>query len=115
MLLKDELTFDEDGKCSHEVRIGGVDGGYLTYSIEKVAAETPAIDYGNADGKDGVNNDDAILIMRYVAGWSSAADIINLDNANADAKLGVNNDDAILIMRYVAGWSSAILGPQTQQ
>lgn len=57
----------------------------------------------NADGK--VNNADAIMLFRYVAGWNVEPDYGALD-CNCDGK--INNADAIILFRYVAGWDVEI-------
>ncbi|MBR2466996.1 MAG: leucine-rich repeat protein [Clostridia bacterium] len=54
----------------------------------------------NSDLK--VNNQDAILLFRHVAGWSVDIDPLALD-FNGDNS--VNNKDAISLFRYVAGWT----------
>lgn len=57
----------------------------------------------NGDGK--VNNQDAILLFRYVAGWNVAVVQKALDTTG-DGK--INNQDAIQLFRYVAGWNVEI-------
>ena len=53
-----------------------------------------------------VNNKDAILLFRYVAGWNVNVDLDAVD-VNGDNK--VNNKDAITLFRYVAGWQGITL------
>lgn len=56
---------------------------------------------GDINGDKAVNNKDAILLFRYIAGWSVTVDHGALD-CNGDGK--INNKDAITLFRYVAGW-----------
>lgn len=58
----------------------------------------------NADGK--VNNMDAILLFRYVAGWNVEVDEEALD-VTGDGR--VSNIDAIELFRYVGGWTDITL------
>jgi len=60
---------------------------------------------GDIDGDRKVNNKDAIMLFRYVAGGEVAVDEAALD-VNCDGK--VNNKDAITLFRYVAGWDVEI-------
>lgn len=61
---------------------------------------------GDIDGDKKVNNKDAILLFRYVAGWNVEVDTGALD-VNGDGK--ANNKDAITLFRYVAGWPNIVL------
>ena len=61
---------------------------------------------GDINGDKSVNNKDAIMLFRYIAGWSVAADHAALD-CNGDGK--INNKDAITLFRYVAGWANISL------
>lgn len=57
---------------------------------------------GDANG-DGVTNTlDAVIILRYMAGWSVKPD---LTAADVDSNGTVNTLDAVYVLRYVAGWS----------
>ncbi len=56
---------------------------------------------GDIDGDQKVNQKDAILLFRYVAGWEVEADYDALD-CDGDGK--INPKDAITLFRYVAGW-----------
>lgn len=62
---------------------------------------------GDIDGDRKVNNKDAIMLFRYVAGWDVDADEKALD-VNCDGS--VNNKDAITLFRYVAGWEGIEIG-----
>lgn len=61
---------------------------------------------GDIDGDRKVNNKDAILLFRYIAGWNVEVDLGALD-CNGDGK--VNNKDAIILFRSVAGWPNITL------
>ncbi|MGM9524455.1 MAG: InlB B-repeat-containing protein [Faecousia sp.] len=61
---------------------------------------------GDINGDKVVNNKDAILLFRYVAGWNVEVDYGALD-VNGDGK--ANNKDAITLFRYVAGWEGITL------
>lgn len=53
-----------------------------------------------------VNNKDAVILFRYIAGWSVSVDEKALD-CNGDGS--VNNKDAVTLFRYVAGWPNIAL------
>jgi len=108
MKVKDGADFATN---TYEVRIGGaLTDDYYVYEI--AGEELEEILYGDADGDGDVLEKDATLILRYKAGWSTAATAIDLDSADADADGDVLEKDATLILRYKAGWSTAVLGPQ---
>ncbi len=56
---------------------------------------------GDIDGDFRLNTKDAILLFRYVSGWSVDVDSSALD-VNGDNK--INTKDAIELFRYEAGW-----------
>ena len=57
----------------------------------------------NSDGE--VNNRDAMILDRYVAGWEGYADrIANPDSADLNRDSNINNRDAMILDRVVAGW-----------
>ncbi len=60
---------------------------------------------GDIDGDRKVNNKDAIMLFRYVAGWDVTVDEKALD-VTCDGS--VNNKDAITLFRFVAGWDVQI-------
>ena len=62
---------------------------------------------GDINGDRVVNNKDAVLLFRYVAGWDIEVETAALD-INGDGS--VNNKDAVTLFRYVAGWDVTI-GP----
>ena len=58
----------------------------------------------NVDGK--VNNRDAMILDRYIAGWENYdMNIKNIDAADLNSDGSVNNRDAMILDRYVAGWA----------
>ena len=58
----------------------------------------------NADEK--VNNRDAMILDRYVAGWDGYdKNIKSFDAADLNRDKQVNNRDAMILDRYVAGWN----------
>ena len=60
---------------------------------------------GDVNADSAVNNRDAMILDRYVAGWEGyAANIKNMDAADMNRDTAVNNRDAMILDRYVAGW-----------
>ena len=52
-----------------------------------------------------VNNRDAMILDRYVAGWAGYdKNIKSMDLADMNRDKNVNNRDAMILDRYVAGW-----------
>ena len=56
---------------------------------------------GDVNGDDRLNNKDASLLMKYLAGWDVSVIEATLDNNNDG---NVNNKDASNLMKYLAGW-----------
>ena len=61
-----------------------------------------SIDYGDADGTDGVTAADALLALRHASGQTVLAPVYEV-NADVDGKDGVTAIDALLILQYVLG------------
>ena len=60
---------------------------------------------GDVDGDGDVDNRDAMILDRYVAGWEGYADrIANPDSADLNRDTDINNRDAMILDRVVAGW-----------
>ena len=80
------------------------------------------ITYGDADASGGVDLDDAIVLLQYLANFDDATGTSSVEvgaGADADASGGIELDDAILLIQYLAnyddatGTSSVVLGPQS--
>ena len=53
-----------------------------------------------------VNNRDAMILDRYVAGWTGYEEKIkSMDAADLNRDGSVNNRDAMTLDRYIAGWT----------
>jgi uncharacterized repeat protein (TIGR02543 family) len=57
---------------------------------------------GDANGDGKLTSVDALLILRYLAGWGNTLDKQAAD-VNGDGK--ITSVDALLILRYLAGWN----------
>lgn len=83
------------------VKMGGTD-------INTMASNTGVIslgaDYiaGDVDGDEEVTSTDAILTLRYEAGWDLSD--VNVDAMDVDDDDEATSTDAILMLRYEAGW-----------
>lgn len=83
------------------VKMGGTD-------IDTMASNTGVIslgaDYiaGDVDGDEEVTSTDAILTLRYEAGWDLSD--VNVDAMDVDDDDEATSTDAILMLRYEAGW-----------
>ena len=93
------VTYDEDDVFDSDYNTISLN---ITNGLVNIYEGIP----GDIDGDKKVNNKDAILLFRYVAGWSVTVDSGALD-VNGDGK--VNNKDAITLFRYVAGWPDITL------
>lgn len=109
------FTISEEAKDGYVAEIDAVydednlfDGDYnnVALSVEKGKVSIYEGIPGdiNADGK--VNNKDAVLLFRYIAGWNVDVDEEALDVTGDDK---VTNKDAIELFRYVAGWTNITL------
>lgn len=59
---------------------------------------------GDVNRDESVDNADAMLLKRYVAGWDGI--VVDEANADIDGDGEVTNADAMILKRYVAGWSN---------
>ena len=60
---------------------------------------------GDVNGSGAVDNRDAVILDRYIAGWDGYDKYIKIRDAadlNRDSK--INNRDAMILDRYIAGW-----------
>ena len=68
-------------------------------------APVPAVLKGDLNGDGQVNNRDAIIMDRYVAGWEGyESKIVDMKAADLNNDGQVNNRDAMIMDRYIAGW-----------
>ena len=89
--------------CTLYAKMGGTD--LDTMASQTIVLEDPSVaDFmpGDVDGDEDVTSYDALLVLRYEAGWD-LTDII-------EAAMDVDGDDeatsfdAVLMLRYEAGW-----------
>ena len=74
-----------------------------TEAEEPTEAESYTV--GDVNGSGEVDNRDAMILDRYIAGWDGYAErITNMDAADLDRKGSVDNRDAIILDRVAAGW-----------
>ena len=80
-------------------------GNYDSVALDVVNGRVTVYDGipGDIDGDSKVGTQDAIILFRYIAGWSVDVDPDALD-VNGDNK--INSKDAITLFRYVAGWEN---------
>ena len=61
---------------------------------------------GDLDGNGVVDNRDAVILDRYIAGWESyGAYIVDMIAADLNQDGEITNRDAMIIDRYAAGWN----------
>lgn len=60
---------------------------------------------GDANGNGVVNIDDAIMTLKYIAGWKDAKKKIHPDEADVDRDGKITVSDTIKLLKYIAGWS----------
>ena len=64
------------------------------------------IKVGDMNGDGQVNNRDAMILDRFVAGWAGYDSfILDMDAADINNDGQVNNRDAMIMDRFVAGWN----------
>ena len=74
-----------------------------TFTVTDSSGESCTVGDVNSDGK--VNNRDAMILDRYIAGWTGYdKQIKNLDAADLNRDLSITNRDAMILDRYIAGW-----------
>ena len=65
---------------------------------------------GDLNGDGSVNGTDSVLLLQYLAGWDTAADLRGAD-VNGDGI--INGTDSVLLLQYLAGWN-VTLGKQVK-
>ena len=79
-----------------------VDGVHVGYQPE---VEPVTVMKGDLNDDKQVNNRDAIIMDRFVAGWDGyESKIVDMKAADLNNDEQVNNRDAMIMDRYVAGW-----------
>ena len=87
-----EISTDAYGKCR----------AWVEYTFNSSGGSI----LGDVNSDGGVNNRDAMILDRYIAGWDGyAARITDTDAADVNRDSNINNRDAIILDRYVAGWN----------
>ena len=105
LCMKKVLDYANEIVYSQKSQTWGRSFDYMiVFSKEDDPAEPKAL-RGDADGSGDVNNRDAMILDRYVAGWNGYRDrIVDMDALDLSGDGAVNNRDAIILDRYVAGW-----------
>ncbi len=114
------LTFlvDEDTEDGYEAAIAAAydednvcDSDFNLVELKVINGKVSVFDGipGDINGDGKVNNQDAILLFRYVAGWNIQV-IEKVLDVTGDGK--VNNQDAIFLFRYAAGWDIELPTPK---
>lgn len=90
------------------------DQTYIYYRSELNPAFNPTVTartmfaaytVGDVDANGTVDQDDALILDRYVAGWKGYDEkIVNADAADLSGDGAIGNRDAIILDRYLAGW-----------
>ena len=85
------VKYYSDGTCGVSCTFTASEaGGYLVGDVNDDAV---------------VNNRDAMLLDRYVAGWIGYEEkIVNKDAADLNRDTQITNRDAMILDRYIAGW-----------
>ena len=79
------------------------DAKYLTFVSLGEKPVRPCA--GDVNGDKIVNNRDAMILDRYIAGWAGYGDrITDMGTADLNRDGVVNNRDAMMLDRYIAGW-----------
>lgn len=84
------------------VEARNVDGTKVTFSGASATVNVIDCIIGDTDGDGEVSDWDAIVLNRYLAGWSVG---IELAAADVDGDGEVSDWDAIVLERYLAGWN----------
>lgn len=92
---------DQDGFVST-----GAEAGVSYFKINVLGSNSKP---GDANGDGVITSNDALQIMRRVAGMSNEVKA----NADADGNGVISSNDALQIMRYVAGMSNSITSPKS--
>lgn len=93
------ISYDPDDVFNADY--DGVDISVIGGSV-RVCSGIP----GDINGDKKVNNKDAMILFRYIAGWDVEVDLGAVD-CNGDGS--VNTKDAITLFRYCAGWPDIVL------
>ena len=78
---------------------------YVKFTFTCAAPPASGYIVGDVNGSGEVDNRDAMILDRFVAGWDGyEARITNIDAADMDRKGTVDNRDAMILDRVAAGW-----------
>lgn len=82
-----------------------VDGAKIAFDAASSTIQVAKYKVGDVDGDGEVNDWDAILLNRYLAGWAGS---VALTAADVDGDGEVSDWDAIVLERYLAGWNVSL-------
>jgi hypothetical protein len=107
LLNKDTMINDSEYTISDSATIHGYGGSTAQAYAEKygrtfVALEEPEGVLGDVNGDTVVNSDDAVAILRHLAGYTVDGNIA-LGDYNSNGV--TNSDDAVAILRMLAGYT----------
>ncbi len=90
------------------VRIAATESAFAS-DARSVTATTLSRLPGDLDGDGDVSNRDATMLLRYLAGWTSVAEI-PVSEGDFNQNGAVDNRDATILLRYLARWQGVTLG-----
>ncbi len=101
-----QATADKNGNISFSYCNSNIDENTITKLSEagkfiNETQESPII-YGDANSDGEVNSKDAVLIKKYLAGYSGLS--IDKEAADMNGDGEVNSKDAVRLLRYLAGY-----------
>ena len=100
--IKDGIEVGISNISVSPVEARNVDGTKVTFSGASATVNVIDCIIGDTDGDGEVSDWDAIVLNRYLAGWSVG---IELSAADVDGDGEVSDWDAIVLERYLAGWN----------
>ncbi len=100
--IKDDVEAGSYNISVTPVEARNVDGTKVTFSGASATVNVIDCIVGDTDGDGEVSDWDAIVLNRYLAGWTVG---IELAAADIDGDGEVSDWDAIVLERYLAGWT----------
>ena len=101
-----QYMIDEDeAKIYYDSKAGDGKNPVMVSDTSGISAGKVKAIVGDVNNSGGVDNRDAMILDRYVAGWTGYdARIVYMDCADMDRKGSVDNRDAMILDRVAAGW-----------
>jgi hypothetical protein len=96
-------TVKSPGDIEGDTGASDANGNYVTVGGSGAVVKVDGFIWGDVNDDTVCDIDDALLVLRYLAGLLGLDDMAKPESGNTDGADGIMIDDALLILRYLAG------------